>query len=123
VDDDRTFQFVLKKHVETLDLTGHADFFDDGDRALMGLVEVKKNGGHVPKVIFLDLRMKYLEGWRFLDTITDFGIDTKVVILTSSLLAADRERAQQHRLVSGFLNKPVTIEGLKRILQEAEVLS
>ncbi len=123
MDDDRTFQFVLKKHVETLDLTGHADFFDDGDRAMMGLVDIKKNGGRGPNVIFLDLRMKYLEGWRFLDTIADFGIDTKVVILTSSLLPSDRERAQQHRLVSGFLNKPVTIEGLKRILQEADVLS
>ena len=123
VDDDQTFQFVLKKHTETLGLASRAAFFDDGDRALMGLVEIKKNGGHVPKVIFLDLRMRYLEGWRFLDTIADFGIDTKVVILTSSLLPSDRERADHHRLVAGFINKPVTVEELRSTVRGLDIMS
>jgi len=122
VDDDLTLQFVLKKHMETLGLTDRTTFFDDGDRAMMRLVELKKSGARPPKLIFLDLQMKYLEGWQFLDLIAEFSIGTKVVILTSSLLPQDRERAEQQPLVAAFLNKPMTLEDLRSILQELLIM-
>lgn len=118
VDDDRTFRFVVERHIQTIGLQDNVTFFDDGDRAMMRLVELKKNGGHPPTLIFLDLHMKYLEGWQFLDLITEFSIGSKVVILTSSLLPQDRERAQQQPLVAAFLNKPVTMNDLQRTISE-----
>jgi two-component system, chemotaxis family, chemotaxis protein CheY len=118
VDDDRTFRFVVERHIQTMGIQDNVTFFDDGDRAMMRLVELKKSGARPPKLIFLDLQMKYLEGWQFLDLITEFSIGTKVVILTSSLLPQDRERAQQQPLVAAFLNKPVTLEDLQRTISE-----
>lgn len=118
VDDDRTFRFVVERHIQTMGIQDNVTFFDDGDRAMMRLVELKKSGGHPPKLIFLDLHMKHLEGWQFLDLITEFSIRSKVVILTSSLLPQDRERAEQQPLVAAFLNKPVTLEDLQRTISE-----
>lgn len=107
VDDDEIFRFILKNLIDGTDFADRAIFFDDGDRAIMKLIELAKSGDHQPKLIFLDLSMKHLEGWQLIDLMNEFGTNAKVVILTSSIGLKDRVRAEREPLVKGFLIKPV----------------
>ena len=42
----------------------------------------------------------------------------KVMMLTSSVVPIDQQRAQENKLVLGFLRKPLQEDGLCRILEE-----
>ena len=85
-----------------------AVYFDDGDRAIMKLIELSQSGNQEPKIVFLDLNMKHLEGWQLIDLMNELGTTAKVVILTSSIGLKDRVRAEKEPMVIGFLTKPVS---------------
>ncbi|MCF8278335.1 MAG: response regulator [Flavobacteriales bacterium] len=107
VDDDDIFRFIVKGLMDETDYAERAVYFDDGDRAIMKMIELAKAGNHEPKLVFLDLSMKHLEGWQLLDLMNEFGTNSKVVILTSSVGLKDRVRAEKEPLVHGYLTKPV----------------
>lgn len=107
VDDDEIFRFIVKGLMDETQHASRAAYFDDGDRAIMKMIELAKVGSGGPKVVFLDLSMKHLEGWQLLDLMNEFDSQTKVVILTSSVGLKDRVRAEKEPLVCGYLTKPV----------------
>lgn len=107
VDDDEIFRFIVKGMVEETTFAERAAYFDDGDRAIMKMIELAKSGNSEPKVVFLDLSMKHLEGWQLIDLMNEFGTKANVVILTSSVGLKDRARAEKEPLVKGYLTKPV----------------
>lgn len=107
VDDDEIFRFIVKGMVEETIFADRAAYFDDGDRAIMKMIELAKSGSKEPKIVFLDLSMKHLEGWQLIDLMNEFGTNTKVVILTSSVGIKDRARAEKEPLVQAYLTKPV----------------
>ena len=106
VDDDRIFQFIVEKYLEGSAYDNQYKIFDDGDRTLLELIGRAKRGEKLPNIIFLDLRMKYMEGWETLDFLNETA-KTKVVILTSSLSLQDQKRAKQEPLVVDYLTKPI----------------
>jgi CheY-like chemotaxis protein len=118
VDDDEIFRFIVKGMMDKTDFAERTDYFDDGDRAIMKMIEVAKSGRNVPKLMFLDLSMKHLEGWQMLDLMNEFETDTKVVILTSSVGLKDRARAEREPLVQGYLTKPVDQSQIVRYIEE-----
>ena len=73
----------------------------------------------LPEVIFVDLNMPVLNGFRFIEKFYEmpqkFVKTCKVVILTSSLNAEDREIAKRLKPNIIFLNKPLTQESLSSI--------
>ncbi len=75
-------------------------------------------------VIFLDINMPILSGWDFLDIFKEFKSDIKkqfiVYMLTSSIDARDREKAELNPLVKGFLCKPLSTDAVKKIFLEDE---
>lgn len=107
VDDDEIFRFIVKGIMDKTEYGERAVYFDDGDRAIMRIIELARSGSTEPKVVFLDLSMKHLEGWQLLDLMNEFGTRANVVILTSSVGLRDRVRAEKEPLVKGYLTKPV----------------
>lgn len=107
VDDDEVFRFIVKKHLSGTDYESRTKIFDDGDLAILDVVRLSKEGKRLPKLVFLDLNMKHLEGWQALDLLNEFEKPTKVIILTSSLSVVDRARAEREPLVVDFLVKPI----------------
>ena len=66
-----------------------------------------KNHEH-PDLIFLDLNMPEVNGWQFLEVLTEKQNQTQVVIVTSSTSIHDKEKAQKYAQVIDFLEKPLT---------------
>jgi len=65
----------------------------------------------LPNILFLDINMPTMDGWKFLDEFTEtfqqFHSKVSIVILSSSVNPADIERANKHPLVIGFMPKPM----------------
>ncbi|MBI1288974.1 MAG: response regulator [Flavobacteriales bacterium] len=118
VDDDDIFRFIVKGMMDKTDYAERADYFDDGDRAILRLIDISKRGKPEPKILFLDLSMKHLEGWQMLDLMNEFGTKTKVVVLTSSVGLKDRIRAEKEPLVMGYLTKPIDRRQIVKYIEE-----
>jgi CheY-like chemotaxis protein len=56
--------------------------------------------------------MPVINGWEFLDKYMEIcpHRKDKIVILSSSIDFQDRQRANEYTVVSGFLEKPLTLE-------------
>jgi CheY-like chemotaxis protein len=71
-------------------------------------------------VIFLDINLKGMTCWDFLEKfeMLDGKIKTKfkIYILSASLDPADKERASADKNVTAFLEKPLTIEKVRNII-------
>lgn len=78
----------------------------DGVQALTALRE----SDYVPDLILLDINMPRMNGFEFLEIYVDEfenSASSVVLMLTSSLLAADQERARSYAPVRGLIRKPL----------------
>jgi CheY-like chemotaxis protein len=108
VDDDRLFWKVIKRMVSKSSYEKRVKLFDDGDLAIFEILKRAKEGAQLPKLIFLDLSMRYLQGWETLNLLKEFEADTKVVIVSANLSEVDRERAEREISVVQYLTKPIS---------------
>ncbi|MFK7916627.1 MAG: two-component system response regulator [Ilumatobacter sp.] len=91
------------------------DFVDPRD-ALEALV-----GNQLPDntLVLLDIRMPHLDGFEFLEEFELRGrhrSDVVVMMLSTSLLPEDQERARSFGAVEGFLQKPLTAKIFRDIV-------
>jgi CheY-like chemotaxis protein len=65
--------------------------------------------------------MPAMNGWEFLDEYKKLNIAPQhkiiMVMLTTSLFPEDKAKAARSPEISGFENKPLTLEKLERIMQ------
>ena len=67
-------------------------------------------------LILLDLNMPILNGWEFLEALTQKNIQIPTLVVTSSIDVADMNRSFEYIQVKGFINKPITAKELDKIL-------
>lgn len=116
VDDQKMANFINKKLIEVTDF---AEKIVDYTLPQIALLEIDSEK---PDLIFLDLNMPEINGWRFLDVLKERNDHTQVVIVTSSTSALDMQKAQNYNQVIDFLIKPLnktSILDLKNKLQPA----
>jgi response regulator RpfG family c-di-GMP phosphodiesterase len=79
----------------------------------------KKKNGEPDSIVFLDLNMKEMSGWEFLELFEklDEKIKSKlkIYILSSSLDPKDKKRAAGNKNVIDYITKPITKEIIFRI--------
>jgi CheY-like chemotaxis protein len=99
--------------------------YNSAEEALGRLKEMK--GETAPDVIFLDLNMPEIDGFSFLNNFKKLPQDIldkcKIVVLTSSNSAKDREQAFSFNNVIQFITKPIRqsdIEDLKKLIHHKE---
>ena len=102
VDDQKMANFINKKLIEITDFAHNIVDYTLPDAALLDIENEK------PDLIFLDLNMPIIDGWKFLDSLQQNKNSTRVVIVTSSTSALDKKKAQSYTQVIDFLIKPLT---------------
>lgn len=75
----------------------------------------------IPTMLFLDIDMPSLTAWDFLERFAHFNTSVHeqilIYILSSSIDPCDREKANAHPLVSGYLSKPLTTTAMDRLFR------
>jgi CheY-like chemotaxis protein len=109
VDDDPINNLINKRLLSKTRISQKIQEFLGGEDALLRLKEVPDSS---QLLIFLDINMPVLNGWEFLNKYLDSfpNRKDKIIILSSSIDFQDRQRAQEYEIVSGFLEKPLTLE-------------
>lgn len=117
IDDDQISSFITAVLLETLHITKQIETFNSAEEALQILAQQPITT--LPDVIFLDLHMPVVNGWAFLDRLTEqqHGSNKcQVYILTSSVDEEEKAKSRQYPMVADFLHKPLEEEELKQIL-------
>lgn len=123
IDDNEMDNFINQKIIEANSFAEKIYTNTNGLSALEFLknLYVKKEvlDKMIPEVIFVDLNMPILNGFQFIEKFYElpspFVQNSRIVILTSSLNAADREIAHRLNPEIVFLNKPLTGDSLATI--------
>lgn len=102
VDDQKMANFITRKLIEVTGFSTEVVDYTIPQEALLDLNNTN------PDLIFLDLNMPEVNGWQFLEVLTEKQNQTQVVIVTSSTSKHDKEKAQKYAQVIDFLEKPLT---------------
>ncbi len=112
VDDVEISNYIHKKIIANNSAPSKVFAFTDPTKALHALEEIN------PDIIFLDLNMPVIDGWKFLDHLKETDKRCGVYILTSSTSELDRQRSAEYDDVISFLIKPITPAKISEILNQ-----
>jgi CheY-like chemotaxis protein len=112
VDDDDATNFLAELAFKNLDIANEIEIASDG---LIAYEWIRQN--NCPDIIFLDIRMPRMDGFDFLDNITQTDVckQAKVVMLTSSCRSEDKAKAFTYNAVVDYLEKPLTEKMIQKI--------
>lgn len=117
VDDDPINNLINKRLLGKVGISEQIIEFLEGEDALS---KIQNEPFEKNILIFLDINMPVLNGWEFLEKyIESFpNRQDKIVILSSSIDFQDRQKAQDYKIVSGFLEKPLTLDKIYSQLEK-----
>lgn len=123
VDDDPITLMLCKKVIVKANFSKEILFAQNGQEAIELLLQLQKEHKTLlPELVFLDLNMPVMNGWDFLNEISNSLsielLNTKVIILSSTIDPADYEKAKGYSVVSHFLSKPITVDLLEKLKNE-----
>lgn len=115
IDDNEIDLFVQKRFIEINRFAGQVITFATPSEAL----DYFTRENELPEIIFLDLNMPVMDGFEFLEKYLalpeKITRQSRVVVLTSSSSAADRERALRFPNVLDFVSKPLGAHSLEKV--------
>ncbi len=125
IDDSDIDLFIQRRFLEVYNFSDTLVLYNSAEEALGFLKEMR--GEAAPDVIFLDLNMPEIDGFSFLNNFKNMPQEVldkcKIVVLTSSNSAKDREQAFSFNNVIQFITKPIKqsdIEDLKNLIKHKE---
>ena len=119
IDDDEIIVYLTDKIIKEENFCEHSETFNNGQLALDRLKAVIANKEPLPDVMLIDINMPVMDGWELLDEIVELRINPPVplIIFTSSINPADREKAFTYPTIKGYIQKPLTVIKLDKILR------
>ena len=124
IDDDDVTNFYNSHIISTMGITDHVHAELNGEDALRYLVEKArfKDDFVRPDLIFLDVNMPIMNGFEFLAEYEKLAEEDRgqflIVMLTSSLLEVDKNRASAFGCLSDYYAKPLKQEALAEIVNK-----
>lgn len=115
VDDDGILLVILEKMFEKVNPELKISTFLKGEDMLNFLL--KKDFEEIP-YLMVDLYLKDISGWEILEKLDQDGrFQSKVALITSSVESGNSKNSTRYKCVSGFFEKPITIDTVKIINQ------
>jgi CheY-like chemotaxis protein len=124
IDDNEIDNLINQKMIEAANICDRIFVHTGAKSAIeflknMEKVAVASVEGFLPEIIFLDIDMPLMDGFQFLDEFEKLNDVTKehckVIMLTSSLNPLDMQKAKKNKLITKYLNKPLSQENLKKL--------
>lgn len=117
VDDDPINNLINRRLLGKTGISDRIEEFLGGADALEKINEMNPDES---LIIFLDINMPVLNGWEFLNKYleTFSHRNDKIIILSSSIDFLDRQKANGYSIVSGFLEKPLTLEKINSQMEQ-----
>lgn len=122
IDDDKVYTFGIKKIIKNHLPENQVITYENGKKALEGIIEMHEKGADLPEIILLDIDMPEMNGWDFLKNFEPIrgSLKSKVeIFVISSRIEKNKEeiyKVEWDEKVSAFMPKPVDLERLKEIL-------
>lgn len=123
IDDDDINIFIMKKMVQKTGYETDMVSKANGQAAIDHLKQLIEDDQPLPDLILIDVNMPVLNGWEFLESYESLHIekDIDMYMLSSSIYENDREKARTYRTVKGFICKPLSVEQVTQLLQDAGI--
>lgn len=121
IDDNMVSEFATKMVLQQSSVPCEVYCFENGELGMLALKEALANNDKIPDVILLDLNMPYMDGWEFLDRLSDIRYPSEEVaiyILSTFTNSAARNRAREHSLVKGFFERPLSKANIEDIFAQ-----
>ncbi len=126
VDDDPIGLYLAERIVKRQGFFSTITSFQSSVEALRFFRQRVLDGRRLPHVILLDLNMPLMDGWDFLEALKPLTDQLQnrsyICLLTSSVAAADIDRAQAHPLVEAFLSKPLKSHEMQKIYEKVRTI-
>jgi CheY-like chemotaxis protein len=120
IDDNTIDHFVIRHVITKENFAKEVIFFASAEEAVIYLINNKDNITALPEIILLDINMPGMNGFDFLEEFSKLNgqikAHCKIVMLSSSISATDKETAKRSNYVKLYMNKPLTSEKLEKIL-------
>ncbi len=122
IDDDDIQHYLLTRIIDGHNLAESILTFLDGEKALQFLADNSSTNENIPDIIFLDNNMPIMDGWQFLEEYPSLECKIKkkvhIFMASSSVNPEDIERARNINQISGYIEKPITLDKLKGVIDD-----
>ncbi len=112
VDDDPIMVKVSERTMQLLDFSKQFISKKDGLQAKDYLIN---NTDGLPDIIFVDLHMNVMNGWKFIEWFNEWCLSVNVKIPVYVLSSGLNEENSSLDTIEGYLLKPITAENLSNI--------
>jgi CheY-like chemotaxis protein len=117
IDDNDLDNFINQKMMESTHFSKHIHISINGEVALDFINDlIASENKPYPDIMFVDLNMPIMDGFEFIEKFKKIKneklMESKIVILTSSINQEDRIKAEKIDCHITFINKPLTNEFL-----------
>lgn len=113
IDDDSLTNIINKRIIHLVNLDIEVVVFTDIAAAEEFLKSADKSGDYL---ILLDVNFPFSSGWDFLENYQQFHVQSKVIVLSSSIDTIDRDKARKYPMVIDYITKPLSLEMVKEMI-------
>ncbi len=119
LDDNGATNIIHKKFITKVNCAEEVLTFQSGVEALRYL---KSEGTEPPSLIFVDIVMPIMDGWVFLEELEKMESPNRaksvVVLLSTSINSAEKERASNIKIIDKVKLKPLTVKAVIEIVAD-----
>lgn len=123
VDDDQIVVFIQKKMISNHEIAQNPISFSQAADALNYILEDQNHTQKKDFLILLDINMPKMNGWDFLTRLEAHSQKSRyhVIMVTSSIDAKDKEKANNYSTVRSFIEKPISAADCEKIKEISEI--
>lgn len=119
IDDDEMINFIHRQVIVSVDASAEVFVLLSAEEGIKKMKEIGAKENFDPLIVFVDINMPEISGFEVLQLLTPAISNLRnlnLYMVSSSLFDSDKEKAMAFPFVKGFLEKPLSKETIKEIL-------